>query len=277
MNVAEPPSRQGLSVKAGVTPFHFGDGQAVFGCCHVPRDANGQGVVLCYPMGHEYIRTHRLYRQLSERLASVGFHVLRFDYYGTGDSEGDFEGINLERYVRDAGAAIHVLRERGHVEHVHMAGLRVGATVAALAGSHYGALVGVVLWDPVIVGRAFLEEAIELHNEISRYSTARRPRTEDRDPASLELVGFPGPPAMLDDLQRLDLLSLETPPAPDVLLIDSGNQAGQERYRDHLIKTRARVDYRTLPHQKVWTQDPYQMFLPGEIIQAMVAWISGKR
>lgn len=277
MNYAGAPSKQGLLAKAGVTPSYFGDGQALFGCFHVPRDANGQGVVLCYPMGHEYIRTHRLYRQLSQRLASAGFHVLRFDYHGTGDSEGDFEGTSLERHVRDASAAIQALRERCNVESIHMAGLRLGATVAALAGSHGGALAGVVLWDPVIVGQAFLEEAIEFHNEISGFSSAKLPRTDEPDGPTLELVGFPVPPAMLSDLRRLDLISLGTPPARDVLLIDSGNQVGLERYRDHLIESGARVDYRVLPHQRVWAQDPYQMFLPGEIIQAMVAWISGNR
>ena len=276
MNAAQPPSSEGSSAKGAVTPFHFGAGQALFGCCHLPREANRQGVVLCYPMGHEYIRTHRLYRQLSQRLANAGFHVLRFDYYGTGDSEGDFAESNLERHVQDAGAAVDALKERFPVQRVYMAGLRVGATVAALAGSRYGASARTVLWDPIVGGQDFLAEAVALHNEMFRYSTLGQPRTGKRDGSPLELLGFSVPPAMLDDLDRLDLTSLATPPALDVLLIDSGNQVGQERYVDHLAKTGTRVDYQRLPHQKVWEQDPYQMFLPGEIIQAVVAWLSGK-
>lgn len=277
MKTEQPSSREASSARAAVTPFHFGDGQALFGCCHVSREANGQGVVLCYPMGHEYIRTHRLYRQLSQRLANAGIHVLRFDYYGTGDSKGDFAETNLDRYVRDAGAAVDALKERVGIKHVYLAGLRLGATIAALAGSRYGALAGMVLWDPIVCGQDFLTEAVGLHNEIFRYSTVRQQRTEKRDGSPLELLGFSVPPAMLDDLERLDLVSLATPPAPDVLLIDSGNQVGQERFFDQLVKTGSRGDYQRLPHQKVWAQDPYQMFLPGEIIQAVVAWISRKK
>ncbi|MBK7659827.1 MAG: hypothetical protein IPJ28_12035 [Betaproteobacteria bacterium] len=44
------------------------------------------GVLLCNPFGQEAIRAHRLVRVLGDRLAAAGFAVMRFDYYGTGDS-----------------------------------------------------------------------------------------------------------------------------------------------------------------------------------------------
>ena len=45
--------------------------------------------MLCYPWGSEYIYAHRSLRLLAQRRAAAGIHTLRFDYFGTGDSDGD--------------------------------------------------------------------------------------------------------------------------------------------------------------------------------------------
>ena len=69
-------------------PCQFGpDGQQRLGIYHAPRAsvAGEGGVVLCAPIGQEYMRTHRPLRQLALALADAGLHVLRFDYHGTGD------------------------------------------------------------------------------------------------------------------------------------------------------------------------------------------------
>ena len=73
-------------------PFYFGKSpRALFGVYHPPKAGMTRktGVVLCYPMGHEYVYSHRAFLRLAMLLSSAGFHVLRFDFYGCGDSEGD--------------------------------------------------------------------------------------------------------------------------------------------------------------------------------------------
>ena len=75
-----------------IEPFYFGtSSKPLFGCYHVPQSALRRdcGVLFCAPMGSEYVRFHRAYRQLADRLAKAGFPVLRFDFYGCGDSSGD--------------------------------------------------------------------------------------------------------------------------------------------------------------------------------------------
>src|SRR5437773_7734152 len=72
-----------------VVPFYFGSpDKLLFGCYHEPSLERRRkcAVVVCQPVGHEYINSHRALRQLAARLCDAGFPVLRFDYYGCGDS-----------------------------------------------------------------------------------------------------------------------------------------------------------------------------------------------
>ena len=71
--------------------FFFRESKSpLFAQYHAP-DTGGGGVrstsvLLCQPYGHEYIRAHRAFRTLGERLARAGFPTLRFDYRGCGES-----------------------------------------------------------------------------------------------------------------------------------------------------------------------------------------------
>ena len=52
-------------------------------------------VLLCYPFGDEYIRSHRAFRHLAFLLARKGVVSMRFDYSGTGDSSGASSEFSL--------------------------------------------------------------------------------------------------------------------------------------------------------------------------------------
>ena len=82
------------------------DDERTFGWLHRPTDADAAGaVLLCPPLGYEYICAYRVYRLLAERLADEGFVVLRFDYHGTGDATGDSRDPDrVGAYVRTASA-----------------------------------------------------------------------------------------------------------------------------------------------------------------------------
>lgn len=71
------------------------------------------GVVLCNPFGQEAIMTHRGWRYLATALAANGMPALRFDYHGTGDSDGDeSDPARLQAWTASIVAAVRVLRER---------------------------------------------------------------------------------------------------------------------------------------------------------------------
>jgi len=69
------------------------EGGALFFWHHSPPASvrRGGAIVVCPPIGYEYMSAYPTVRILAERLAALGFDVLRIDYDGTGNSTGDHD------------------------------------------------------------------------------------------------------------------------------------------------------------------------------------------
>lgn len=204
-----------------MNPFYFGTvTRRLFGI-HNERAAGATprlGVVLCNPFGREAIRAHRLYRVLADRLSRAGCDVLRFDYYGTGDSQGEDAEVDLDGFADDLTRAHEELQRRAQVGRVAWLGTRVGAIVAQRAReTRPTALVHTILWDPVFDGRDYLDLLRQRHLE---WQTADEERIRDvapifrADPTAYidEATGFPVPRVLCDQLRAHRLAAL-TPQA----------------------------------------------------------------
>ena len=107
-------------------PFYFGTSQKqLFGVYHAPdgKSARQSAILLCQPLGHEYLRAHRAFRNLAVSLAGQGFHVLRFDYFGCGDSGGDQEQATIDQCLADLSTAVEELKDTAGVPRVSLVGL----------------------------------------------------------------------------------------------------------------------------------------------------------
>jgi pimeloyl-ACP methyl ester carboxylesterase len=137
-------------------PIAFG---GRFGWLHPGEGPHG--VVICSPFGHEEPWCHKGIRYLAEELSAYGIPALRFDYLATGDSAGvDGDAHHFDAFVSDIVAAVERLKETG-VTSVTLCGLRLGATLAALA-SRRCEVDSLVLLAPVTRGRAYLRELAAL-------------------------------------------------------------------------------------------------------------------
>ncbi|WP_127784267.1 alpha/beta hydrolase [Rhodococcus sp. X156] len=145
-------------------PTWFGPEAApLLGVLHVPDDATARGaVVLCPPLGKEHTDSYRGLALLAQQLCAAGVVVLRFDYQGTGDSAGEPADDSVQRWLDSIATAVAHVRSTG-VDHVALAGLRVGALLAAAAVARCGELAGLALWDPVTNGRSFLRHQRTLY------------------------------------------------------------------------------------------------------------------
>lgn len=143
-------------------PVYFGSsGRRLFGL-YSPAERKrspSRAVVLCHPWGREYEHVHRSVRMLGSMLSTAGFDVLRFDYYGSGDAAGEAHEATLAGWEGDILAAVEEIKDTTGAARVALAGVRLGASLAAAAAVRTRTAVQeLVLWDPVVSGADYLEE-----------------------------------------------------------------------------------------------------------------------
>ena len=204
------------------------------------------------------MRAHRAFRQMALLLSGEGFHVLRFDYSGTGDSFGGPEEMSLDRWTEDLGIAIEELQDTAAVESVWLVGLRLGASLA-LRSSDRPEVLGMVLWDPVIDGNAQMAEATPMRGQgdVS------------------ELGGMPIYPRLRDDLRGVDLLTTPVRRARPILLAVSADTPGNQELRDRLSRDGALVTYTCVPSDGRWNEfDNWgSALIPQALIKSIVGFL----
>ncbi len=267
-----------------MTPLQFGSSTVtLFGLYQgaLATPARDVGVVLCNPFGHEAIRSHRAYRQLALLLAKNRFHTMRFDYRGTGDSSGDGEDATWQQWIEDVGTASDELKDMAGVSKLAWVGLRLGATIAALAAhARRGQrdLDQLVLWDPVVEGRAYLDELYRTHVDFMR-SESPLWQAGRGQPTTGESLGFP----LGDALRReLELVDLKAPGAGGeshprkVALVVSDETPAVRALRDRLALAGSTFSYDHLPQAGLWNSDEAlnSTLVPMEALQAILARLS---
>ena len=250
-------------------PFFFGvDGRRLYGLLRVASSSAGLGVVLCQPHAHEYIRCHRAFRELGQRLAWAGIPVLSFDYYGTGDSGGDYQQGTISGWVADVGLAIDALKQEMKVERVCLVGLRLGATLAMMAGAGRRDLAGIAAWDPIVAGADVEREIIRIE-ELQALDTIRQ-----RDIVYQDVLSYPLTPHLAHEIRQIDLCPLLSPDLPAILVLESEREDSGRRFADQARTQGVRVDFQCIDEARIWLREPYEAIVPRNSMKALVSWIS---
>ena len=220
-----------------MTPLYFGTGQRrLFGVLDPAetRSSQAQAAVICYPWGHEYIFAHRALRYLSRQLAARGFSVLRFDYYGSGDSAGDESETRLSGSRKDIVSAIQELKEICDAKAVVLIGLRLGASLAAqIAAECRKDVAALVLWDPAVSGPEHLKLLeIEWTEMAQRHSTYLGNESERRRGAR---YGLPITDELAMDVSAIDLISIVDKLPPRTLCLCTEALPSHNAWRAALV------------------------------------------
>ncbi|MEO5589859.1 MAG: alpha/beta hydrolase [Gemmatimonadaceae bacterium] len=253
-----------------MNPLFFGTSeQPLFGVYHPPRSQLQDigGVVLCYPFGQEYMRAHRAFRQLALLLTKAGFHVFRFDYFGTGDSAGESSAGSIEQWMRDVDTAIEELKDTADIPRVSIVGLRLGASIGALAAADRADVDTVVLWDPVIDGAEYAGALIAegIHHESYRSAPVRGD--------AVSVLGFPLTPAMQAGLESLDLHDLHLAAGIRAIVVVSEESAEYVEFDRQFCQRHDDVDFHLVPASGNWNEvdDNGSALIPQAVIRDIVA------
>jgi pimeloyl-ACP methyl ester carboxylesterase len=261
-----------------VNPFFFGTSEEpLFGVYHPPHSDTGRaaGIVLCYPLGQEYMRAHRAFRQLALLLSRAGFHVMRFDYFGTGDSAGDGTEATIERWIADIGTAIDELKDTADVDEVAVVGLRLGATLAAKAVAARDDVPHFILWDPVVHGKAYFEQ--ELVGQVRSAHGVSAPVGATMKRETIGVNGFPLTPALQTSLVNLELKSVPVQSSTERFVVVSSETPEQKELAASL-RSGSKDTFVCVPSDGNWNEvdDFGSALIPQAIIRAIVNHLSDR-
>lgn len=128
-------------------------GKTLRGMLHLPSgevQRRSPAVVLCHGFTGDRMESHWLFVKFSRALARAGLASLRFDFYGSGESDGEFREMTLRGEIADGRAAVALVRAQTEIdpERVGLLGISLGGAVAATLAPSVKAKV-LVLWSAV--------------------------------------------------------------------------------------------------------------------------------
>lgn len=127
-------------------------GQKLYGFLHLPEGAGPHpAVAMLHGFGGNHIEPHALFTKAARTAAGAGVGVIRFDFRGSGNSEGRFRDVTLESEMDDAQVALQFLAEQPEVDsdRLGLVGLSLGGLIAACTASANSVVRALVLWAPV--------------------------------------------------------------------------------------------------------------------------------
>lgn len=243
--------------------FFFGESKRkLYGAYSPPvaRRGGGAPVLLCYPFGQEHIRSHMAFRQLGKLLNRGGRGVLRFDYFGTGDSTGRLEEADFPIWVENVGTALEELKALSGASQVSVVGLRLGALAAAAAIEAREDVEGLVLWDPVVGGADFIGEMGGL--------------TTCEEGEDWWVNGFPLSLGFREALKGFDLMSIRAHEHVSVLHLQSGGEPSGIQFPGHWTERSGgwKAEVTVDPNDWNYLDEEGAILLPQEAVRAISLW-----
>ncbi len=122
------------------------------GVLHIPSKGKlpYPAVVMFHGFGVNKSEFRFIFTKTARCLSDRGISVLRFDFMGSGDSEGSFEDMTLYTEMKDGENALNFILQdkRFNKNRLGILGLSMGAVTASFIASKYRTK-ALILWAPV--------------------------------------------------------------------------------------------------------------------------------
>jgi len=124
--------------------------QNLYGMLHLPSSAGPHpAVALLHGFTGHRSESHFVFTKQARHLAQNGVAALRFDFRGSGESEGDFADMTIEGEIADAAAALGFLAAQPEIDpkRLGVLGLSLGGCVSACLAGRDPRVKALVLWS----------------------------------------------------------------------------------------------------------------------------------
>lgn len=165
----------------------------------------------CFTCSKETITTYRISRLLAEQ----GYAVLRFDFMGLGNSEGDFSSTTFTSTLDDLNSAINFLSENFQAP-AFIIGHSLGGTTALAVAQRHESIKGVVT----------IASPSEPEHVLHHFGHALT-LLEQGSAASFEVAGafYDIEPQFVEDVRSVDMPSILSALEKPVLIFNVENDA----------------------------------------------------
>ena len=255
------------------TAFYLeSQGESLFAWLHrrPNKSCHSHGVVVCPPIGVEQLHSHRAIRHLADAVAEHNIPVVRIDYHGTGDSPGsDEDPQRLATWIANVRDTVTWMRDTLGCQRVSVIGLRMGATLAAMAATEQK-IENLILWAPVMKGSRYFRElkAISLMVE-------GKAQIDNDTSGTIKAAGFVMTKETADSIHKIDLLR-SSPRCRQALVVHRDDVADDTRLRDHFSAQGIAAAQFTQPGYVEMMAEPHYTRVPRIAIDNIAAWLSAK-
>jgi alpha/beta superfamily hydrolase len=263
--------------------FRSRSGQRLFGILH-QADTSAVGkqvaVVFCAALFEEKLWSHRVMVNCARFLAKHGISVLRFDYFGDGESEGRFEEASVTSRVTDTIDALRFCREQTDAQHVFVLGLSYGATLAVQAGLREQSAAGVVAWAPVIDGGKYVQDLLRVN--LSAQMVVHRRVVHDREALVAKILndefvnieGYELGRQLYLEIVSADVRAiLSDATKPTLILQIAPGERVDNQYGWLTEPVNARVQFGLIRQEKFWTQQKSAFPPSNELFNRTRDWL----
>jgi uncharacterized protein len=183
------------------------EGQKLYGMVHLPA---GNSRHPCIAFLHGYtgnrIEDHCLFVKAARDLCEHGIACLRFDFRGSGESEGKFADVTVEGEISDALRAVEFLATLSSLDMTRLGliGLGLGGCVAACMAAKVKAK-SLALWAP----SAFVDYMVERGGRVVKDPYAWLPanfKNAVKKQGHVDIGGFVRGKAYFESLKHVDPL-----------------------------------------------------------------------
>ncbi|KHO62926.1 alpha/beta hydrolase [Thermoanaerobacter sp. YS13] len=198
------------------------NGKTLRGMMHLPDGIQGKVpmVAIFHGFTGNKMEPHFIFVKLSRQLEKVGIGSIRFDFYGSGESDGDFSEMTFSGELEDARQIIKFIKNEpmADVENIGILGLSMGGAVAGVIASELKEEIKVlVLWAPAF-------NMPELILEQSKSADEKMLGMLERE-GIIDIGGLALSKEFIDDLIKLNIFELSKGYDKPVLIVHGTEDA----------------------------------------------------